>query len=346
MIIKHYDLDCMNNEMPEFESCPANQASYTDHRQPTAMIEWLEPVATDNSGDSPTVICDHQSGTRFAIGQVLVTCTAFDGYGNSKSCTFYIDVKDNEMPEFKSCPANQASYTDHGQPTAMIEWLEPVATDNSGGSPTVICDHQSGTKFAIGQVLVTCTASDGYGNSKNCTFNVDVKNCTSPLGLENRIISDTQITASSKGWYYDGSTTEYFFARNARLHHSSYWRPLLNDENPWIKVQLDGVHVITGLVSQGSGGYHNMNSWVISYLIQYQHASVNASEMEFIKDVTGNTAKVFNANTDSSIMVSIQFDQAITTDTIQVIPQECTRLNNDKHCSLRLEILGCSTVNN
>ncbi|XP_072037292.1 lactadherin-like [Amphiura filiformis] len=181
--------------------------------------------------------------------------------------------------------------------------------------------------------------------------------CSSPeaLGLENGTLTDTQITASSEGSITrSNGAIKYFAARNARLHHSSYWRPLFSDENPWIRVHLDGVHVITGLVSQGSGGYNDKSSCVKSYMVQYQHLSVNASEMEFIKDVTGKSAKVFQANTDSSTMVSIQFDQAITTNTIQVMPQKCIWLNtktligqsSERHCSLRMEILGCSTVIN
>ncbi|XP_072041684.1 ficolin-1-like [Amphiura filiformis] len=58
------------------------------------MVIWQDPVATDNSDSSPTVICDPPSETRFPIGQTLVTCTAFDGYGNSDSCSFNVFVHD------------------------------------------------------------------------------------------------------------------------------------------------------------------------------------------------------------------------------------------------------------
>ncbi len=63
------------------------------------MCEWEYPIATDNSGDNPTVTCDHTWGTNFTIGQTLVKCTAFDAYGNSNEnyyyCSFYIHVIGN-----------------------------------------------------------------------------------------------------------------------------------------------------------------------------------------------------------------------------------------------------------
>ena len=67
-----------------------------------------------------------------------------------KRYTFRVMSIDNETPVLKSCPANQTSNVDPGQSTALIEWQDPSATDNSGDSPTVVCNPPSGTKFTIG----------------------------------------------------------------------------------------------------------------------------------------------------------------------------------------------------
>ncbi|XP_072017521.1 uncharacterized protein [Amphiura filiformis] len=176
-----FDVIVEDNENPVLTSCPVNQSTNTDPDQATAMIAWQGPVATDNSGDNPTVNCDPPSGNNFVIGQTPVTCTASDGYGNNASCAFNVNVKDNEDPVLASCPVNQATNTDPGQATAMIEWQGPAATDNSGDKPTVNCDPPSGNIFVIGVTPVTCTASDGYGNSASCTVNVDVKDNEDPV---------------------------------------------------------------------------------------------------------------------------------------------------------------------
>ena len=73
-------------------SCPANQTSNTDPGQSTALVVWQDPSATDNSGDRPTVVCNPPSGTSFPIGSTKVTYTALDGYGNTDSCSFYVDI--------------------------------------------------------------------------------------------------------------------------------------------------------------------------------------------------------------------------------------------------------------
>ncbi|XP_072041370.1 hyalin-like [Amphiura filiformis] len=174
-------VDIKDNENPVLESCPANQTTNTDPGQPTAMIEWQEPIATDNSGLKPTVMCDPASGTDFVIGKRNVTCTALDGFGNANNCSFYIDIKDNEDPVVASCPANQTTNTDPGQPIAMVVWQGPIATDNSGLNPTVMCEPASGTDFVIGITIVTCTAVDGFGNVNICSFYVDVKDNGDPV---------------------------------------------------------------------------------------------------------------------------------------------------------------------
>ncbi len=90
MSFNHFILD---KQDPIFEFCPENHTNTTEPGKPTCMVEWEHPIATDNSGDNPTVTCDRTSGTNFPIGQTLVRCTAFDAYGNSnENCHFYIHI--------------------------------------------------------------------------------------------------------------------------------------------------------------------------------------------------------------------------------------------------------------
>ncbi|XP_072016885.1 uncharacterized protein [Amphiura filiformis] len=235
---------------PILEPCPADVTTNRDPGEPTALVLYQDPVATDNSDDIPTVTCDPPSGSDFPIGENRVTCTAWDGYGNSDSCSFdvnvndltcpakkvtdtepgkasvkvywldpvpydytnylnnvacypasgtefaiglsivecnvldkegterachfEIEVEDNEDPVLASCPRNLTTNRDLAQPTALVVWQDPVATDNANDSPNVTCYPPSGTNFPIRHTRVTCTAWDEYGNSDSCTFYVDV----------------------------------------------------------------------------------------------------------------------------------------------------------------------------
>ena len=83
-------------------------------------------------------------------------------------------ILDKEKPILDNCPTDQTQTTEPGKPVRMVQWSQPVATDNSGVIQTVSCDVKSGTDFAIGQTKVTCTVIDGYGNNNKCTFHIDV----------------------------------------------------------------------------------------------------------------------------------------------------------------------------
>ena len=86
-----------------------------------------------------------------------------------------MNISDNEVPEFETCPFNQTLDTQPGQPTAVAVWQHPSATDNSDDIPVVNCDAMSGSKFTIGQTFVTCEAVDSSGNNNTCGFQIDVK---------------------------------------------------------------------------------------------------------------------------------------------------------------------------
>ena len=80
---------------------------------------------------------------------------------------------DNEKPVFDLCPGDQDVTTDIGYPTAVVNWTQSTATDNSG-IQTLTSTHNSGENFTIGNNTVTYTATDDAGNTETCTFFVIV----------------------------------------------------------------------------------------------------------------------------------------------------------------------------
>ena len=61
------------------------------------MVIWEDPSVTDNSGRVVDVLCDAASGSDFAIGRTVVTCTAVDSSGNNGTCNFAIYVKGEDI---------------------------------------------------------------------------------------------------------------------------------------------------------------------------------------------------------------------------------------------------------
>ena len=95
--------------------------------------------------------------------------------------------------------------------------------------------------------------------------------CTASLGMENRLIKDAQITASSE---YDSNHT----AIQARLNFKAGggkqggWSAVSNDANQWIQVALGRFTNLTGIATQGRNA---ADQWVTKYQLQYSDDGVN-----------------------------------------------------------------------
>ena len=92
---------------------------------------------------------------------------------NTKVLCIFINISDEEKPKIE-CPLNQNTETEYGQETAVVEWKEATASDNSGEAVKVLCTPPTGSNFTIGQTEVVCAAVDKSGNNESCGFNVSV----------------------------------------------------------------------------------------------------------------------------------------------------------------------------
>jgi hypothetical protein len=113
----------------------------------------------------PAVICNHPSGSHFPIGPTSVTCTTTDSFG-SASGQFEVEVTDTLGPVLH-LPATILS-------TSPVVTYTVTATDNVDSSPVVSCSPASGSTFAVGSTIVSCTATDSHANRATGTFRVTV----------------------------------------------------------------------------------------------------------------------------------------------------------------------------
>jgi flavin reductase (DIM6/NTAB) family NADH-FMN oxidoreductase RutF len=160
---------------------PANISTSTTNPSGTA-VTWDAITASDVVDGPVTAVCNPASGSTFPIGTTTVTCTATDGHGNSAQVQFSVTVtlNDTEAPTFTSVPGSQTvEATEPGG--AAVGYAAPTATDNSGISPTINCDHGAGSLFPLGTTTVTCTATDGAGNAATATFTITVQDTTAPV---------------------------------------------------------------------------------------------------------------------------------------------------------------------
>ncbi len=76
---------------------------------------------------------------------------------------YFTESPDFELPVIDGVPGNMNPNTDPGLPTAVVNWTQPTAMDDSG-IDTFTSSHNSGFAFPIGETFVSFTATDIYGN--------------------------------------------------------------------------------------------------------------------------------------------------------------------------------------
>lgn len=89
------------------------------------------------------------------------------------------------MEPYVTCPHDVMVETSLGKPTAEVSWSAIKVSDNSvsvdpSAHVTVKSSHTSPHKFTIGSHRVKITATDGSGNSRQCSFSVVVRDVEPP----------------------------------------------------------------------------------------------------------------------------------------------------------------------
>jgi HYR domain len=165
-------VNLIDNDPPTFtQPLPAPVVEATG---PSGAAVTYTVSATDNADPSPSITCDHASGSTFALGSTVVHCTATDASGNSAQATFTVTVHDTRPPVL-SLPANMTV------PVGTPVTFSATANDLVDGAVAVSCSPSSGSSFPIGTTTVTCSATDSHSNSASGTFTVTVQDSTPPV---------------------------------------------------------------------------------------------------------------------------------------------------------------------
>ena len=174
---------------PFIMNCPADIISATtdegechatiEPEVPTAdcgysSLSWETEGATELSGNG---VVGEQI---FNKGLTIVTYTAINSAGTETTCSFFVNVTDDEDPVI-ICPDVIERTTDLDLCTAYIEYELPIVTDNCG---SYILEQTagltSGSYFNVGTTTNTFVATDASGNSSECSFTVTVNDDQPP----------------------------------------------------------------------------------------------------------------------------------------------------------------------
>ncbi|XP_028391279.1 sushi, von Willebrand factor type A, EGF and pentraxin domain-containing protein 1-like [Dendronephthya gigantea] len=171
---------CKDEEAPVI-TCPSPSTFGTDTGKKYKTVIMPQLVsATDNSGKAPTVTTSiGKTQHQFAISAHAyeVVFTARDETGNTRTCPWYVTVKDMEKPKVLECPKDITIISTKDK--ERVSWDDPKFQDNYDPTPRITSNRGTGTFFSFGKTLVTYKATDESGNEAICQFNIiiSVLNC-------------------------------------------------------------------------------------------------------------------------------------------------------------------------
>lgn len=128
-------------------------------------------TATNASGKPADVRCDPPSGSLFVMGVSTVKCTAFGPTGKTISEAFDVTVADTTAPQL-SLPRDFTLQST--RPEGMVVTYSATARDAVDGEAFVDCSPASGSFFAPGDTVVSCSSTDKARNRSTGTFTVSV----------------------------------------------------------------------------------------------------------------------------------------------------------------------------
>jgi trimeric autotransporter adhesin len=191
-----------------FLRCPADYTVFSDPDQCGALADFSGTHAAWASSDEGpvTIIYAPASGTLLPVGNNLITVTATDSTGDTKTCSFTVAVID-VIPPVVTCPVtmNSGSITGQGvvkainteECTYLVQGaeLDAEARDNcsaplsyffSLGGATISggmleASSLEGMELNPGNTTITWMVRDAADNESSCSFEVLVSDKTPPV---------------------------------------------------------------------------------------------------------------------------------------------------------------------
>ncbi len=177
--IASFTVTVIDNIKPVFTTCPPNAAVIANENC-EAIVNWTEPIITDNCTSGIVPVSNFASGSVFPLGTTTVNYTATDEGGNQATCSFQVIVQDVSRPVFANLPDDLVVNADEFTCEATATWPPITATDNCSDNPDIVPSQSSGSTFSLGQHTINVTAIDDAGNEQSASFSVTVVDVTAP----------------------------------------------------------------------------------------------------------------------------------------------------------------------
>uniref|UniRef100_A0A8C5LQ13 Coagulation factor V n=1 Tax=Leptobrachium leishanense TaxID=445787 RepID=A0A8C5LQ13_9ANUR len=159
----------------------------------------------------------------------------------------------------------------------------------------------------------------------------EIQGCFKPLGMENNLITDEQITASSykTSWY---RTWKPSLARLNKQGMVNAWQAKSNNNQQWLQIDFLQTKKLTGIATQGVKSF-TTEMYVTGYTVFY---SENGNDWNAYTDPSTKMEKIFKGNSNNYGHVRNQFKTPIFSRFLKIIPKTWS-----ENIAMRIEIYGC-----
>ncbi|KPI96208.1 Discoidin domain-containing receptor 2 [Papilio xuthus] len=169
--------------------------------------------------------------------------------------------------------------------------------------------------------------------SRSLALNTAFSQCIAPLGIENGLIPDKDLTASSS--FNDGNVGP----QNGRLNQEikgGAWCPksqITTESTEWLEVNLHTVHVITGAGTQGRFGNGQGQEYAEAYVLEYWRPKLG----KWVRYRGADGQEILTGNANTYLEKKNHLQPPIWASKIRFIPYSSHR----RTVCMRVELYGC-----
>lgn len=170
----------VTDQTPPTIICPADFTVDSDPGKCDAMVNYQEPIGTDdNPGTTTDLMSGIHSGSIFQLGTTTTTFLATDAAGITASCAFSVTVEDHEAP-VAQCKNVTAAIDGSGFAAITDADINNGSSDNCG-IKSIVVQNYSFDCSQLGANTATLVVTDNSDNSSSCIATVTVEDNIAPV---------------------------------------------------------------------------------------------------------------------------------------------------------------------
>lgn len=162
-------------------TCPVNPIISADSLACLGITHYPDPIVVDDcNGWTISTLEGPQVGDTINVGDTLITLMVEDISGKRDTCSFTLTVTD-DVPPVVNFLADTLIDAPADSCRVKVNYRQPIAQDNcSTASVELISGKGTGSVFSRGTSLEIFEVKDGFGNTRQCTTRIRVRDVAPP----------------------------------------------------------------------------------------------------------------------------------------------------------------------